>query len=162
MGQFQNGSGKLAPLQMPEVQLGGLPLSDVANGALSPLAMPPRLIGVVRHGWWQELHGRPTDLSTELVRRGCAGDLHIAWSRDSVLEHRSAVSRRIPLGPAPNVELRVETFNLLNHFNWANPGPPLGGGGNANTANFDAGNFGQITTQAGTPRIFQFGIKYMF
>jgi len=36
------------------------------------------------------------------------------------------------------------------------------GGGNANTANFDAGNFGQIITQAGTPRILQFGIKYGF
>ncbi|PYR74698.1 MAG: hypothetical protein DMF87_21990 [Acidobacteria bacterium] len=73
-----------------------------------------------------------------------------------------ALSRRVPLGPARNVELRLETFNLLNHFNWGNPGPPLGGGGNANTVNFDAGNFGQITTQAGTPRIFQFGIKYVF
>jgi hypothetical protein len=73
-----------------------------------------------------------------------------------------ALSRRIPIGAARNMELRVETFNLLNHFNWGNPGPPLGGGGNANTVNFDAGNFGQVTTQAGTPRIFQFGIKYVF
>jgi hypothetical protein len=73
-----------------------------------------------------------------------------------------ALARRIPLGATQNVELRVETFNLLNHFNWGNPGPPIGGGGNANTVNFDAGNFGQILTQAGTPRIFQFGIKYAF
>ena len=56
----------------------------------------------------------------------------------------------------------METFNLLNHFNWGNPGPPIGGGGNANTVNLDAGNFGQILTQAGTPRIFQFGVKYAF
>jgi hypothetical protein len=73
-----------------------------------------------------------------------------------------ALSRRIPLGVAQNLELRVETFNLLNHFNWGNPGPPIGGGGNANTVNLDAGNFGQILTQAGTPRIFQFGVKYAF
>ena len=73
-----------------------------------------------------------------------------------------ALSRRIPLGVAQNLELRVETFNLLNHFNWGNPGPPIGGGGNTNTVNLDAGNFGQILTQAGTPRIFQFGIKYAF
>jgi hypothetical protein len=73
-----------------------------------------------------------------------------------------ALARRIPLGATQNVELRVETFNLLNHFNWGNPGPPIGGGGNANTVNFDAGNFGQILTQAGTPRVFQFGIKYAF
>jgi len=74
-----------------------------------------------------------------------------------------AVSRRIPLGAAQNVELRLETFNLLNHFNWGNPGPLLGTNGlNAYAVNFDAGNFGQITTQAGTPRILQFGIKYGF
>ena len=73
-----------------------------------------------------------------------------------------ALTRRIPLGATNNLELRLETFNLLNHFNWGNPGPPLGGGGNANTVNFDAGNFGQIITQAGTPRILQFGIKYAF
>jgi hypothetical protein len=80
----------------------------------------------------------------------------VYWSIDF------ALSRRIPLGATQNVELRVETFNLLNHFNWGNPGPPLGGGGNVNTVNRDAGNFGQITTQAGTPRIFQFGVKYAF
>jgi len=73
-----------------------------------------------------------------------------------------ALSKLVPIGATQNVELRLETFNLLNHFNWGNPGPPLGGGGNANTVNLDAGNFGQITTQAGTPRVFQFGIKYVF
>jgi hypothetical protein len=52
----------------------------------------------------------------------------------------------------------VETFNLLNHFNWGNPSTTATG----TTANFDAGNFGQILTQAGTPRILQFGIKYDF
>ena len=50
-----------------------------------------------------------------------------------------------------NVELRVETFNLLNHFNWGNP-----------VVNLDAANFGQILTQTGSPRILQFGIKYAF
>ena len=28
--------------------------------------------------------------------------------------------------------------------------------------NFNAGSFGRITTQAGTPRIIQFGIKFDF
>jgi len=28
--------------------------------------------------------------------------------------------------------------------------------------NFNAGTFGRITTQAGAPRILQFGIKYDF
>jgi hypothetical protein len=73
-----------------------------------------------------------------------------------------ALSRRIPLGVTQNLELRVETFNLLNHFNWGNPGPLLGAGLNAYAVNVDAGNFGQITSQMGTPRIFQFGVKYAF
>ena len=45
----------------------------------------------------------------------------------------------------------LETFNLLNHFNWGDP-----------QVNFNAGTFGRITTQAGAPRIMQFGIKYDF
>ena len=49
------------------------------------------------------------------------------------------------------LELRLESFNLLNHFNWGDP-----------LANFNAGTFGRITTQAGEPRVMQFGIKYDF
>jgi hypothetical protein len=60
------------------------------------------------------------------------------------------ISRQIPLG-SQRVELRLETFNLLNHFNWGNP-----------ATNFNSGQFGRITTQAGSPRIMQFGVKYSF
>ena len=59
--------------------------------------------------------------------------------------------RKISFGAAREVELRLETFNLLNHFNWGNP-----------TLNFDAADFGRIRTQSGTPRILQFGVKYGF
>ena len=62
-----------------------------------------------------------------------------------------AVSRLIALGATRRVELRLESFNLLNHFNWGDP-----------LTNFNAGTFGRITTQAGAPRIMQFGIKYDF
>ena len=62
-----------------------------------------------------------------------------------------SLAKEIPLGGTKNIEVRLETFNLLNHFNWGNP-----------VVNFDAANFGQILTQAGTPRILQFGIKYAF
>jgi TonB dependent receptor len=61
-----------------------------------------------------------------------------------------AISRLIPLG-TQGVELRFESFNVLNHFNW---GPPA--------TNFNAGTFGRITTQAGAPRVMQFGAKYQF
>ena len=49
------------------------------------------------------------------------------------------------------LELRLEVFNLLNNFNWGDP-----------ATNLDAGTFGRITTQAGDPRIMQFGVKYGF
>ena len=62
------------------------------------------------------------------------------------------ISRLILLG-ARRIELRVESFNVLNHFNWGDP-----------VANFNSGQFGRITTLAtgSAPRILQFGIKYDF
>ena len=62
-----------------------------------------------------------------------------------------AVSKLIAVGTAQQLELRLESFNLLNHFNWGDP-----------VVNFNAGTIGRITTQAGSPRIMQFGIKYDF
>jgi hypothetical protein len=61
-----------------------------------------------------------------------------------------AVSKFVNMGTR-RMELRLESFNLLNHFNWGNP-----------QANFNSSTFGKITTQAGDPRIMQFGIKYDF
>jgi hypothetical protein len=68
------------------------------------------------------------------------------------------ISRLIPMGTR-RLELRLESFNVLNHFNWGNP-----------QLNFNSGQFGRITSLAGTPpnnvfgtpRIMQFGIKYDF
>jgi hypothetical protein len=62
-----------------------------------------------------------------------------------------ALSRLISVGAAQRLELRLEAFNLFNQFNWGTP-----------VTNFNAGTFGRITTQAGAPRIMQFGIKYDF
>jgi hypothetical protein len=61
------------------------------------------------------------------------------------------LSRTVGFSGSQNVELRLETFNLLNNFNWGSP-----------VVNFASGTFGRILTQAGTPRILQFGIKYGF
>jgi hypothetical protein len=61
-----------------------------------------------------------------------------------------AISKLVPLG-TQRIELRIETFNLFNTFNWGNP-----------VTNFNSGQFGRITTQAGAPRIMQFGLKYDF
>ena len=76
------------------------------------------------------------------------------WNVDLV------ISRQIGLLAAQSLELRLETFNLLNTFNWGVPGTELTAGGWQ--ANFNAGTFGRITTQAGLPRIIQLGFKYTF
>jgi hypothetical protein len=62
-----------------------------------------------------------------------------------------ALTKLLSFGAAQTLELRIEAFNLLNHFNWGNPG-----------TNFNAGTFGRITSIAGDPRIMQFGVKYGF
>jgi len=61
-----------------------------------------------------------------------------------------ALSKLVPFG-TQRLELRVESFNLFNNFNWGSPG-----------TNFNQATFGRITTQAGAPRILQFGVKYDF
>ena len=70
-----------------------------------------------------------------------------------------ALSRVIPFGASRNVELRLETFNLLNTFNWS---PPTLINADRTHTNFNSGAFGRITNMAGEPRIMQFGIKYGF
>ena len=62
-----------------------------------------------------------------------------------------AISKLISIVGTQRLELRFETFNLFNTFNWGDP-----------AINFNAATFGRITTQAGAPRILQFGVKYDF
>jgi len=46
-------------------------------------------------------------------------------------------------------DLRLEAFNLFNRVVW---GPPV--------TNFSSNTFGQISTQANTPRQMQIGLKF--
>jgi len=62
-----------------------------------------------------------------------------------------AISRLVDVGGQQGLELRVEIFNLFNHFNWGDP-----------ETSFDSGNFGRIISNAGAPRIMQLGVKYGF
>jgi hypothetical protein len=58
-------------------------------------------------------------------------------------------------------ELRIETFNIFNHVNWANP-----------NANLSSASFGQLTNTRngssapglgfGEPRNVQLGLKFIF
>jgi hypothetical protein len=71
-----------------------------------------------------------------------------------------AVSRQVSVGGMQALELRLETFNLFNTFNWGDPGTDQAAGGTI--ANINSGQFGRIITQAGLPRIIQLGFKYTF
>ena len=71
-----------------------------------------------------------------------------------------AISRMLDVVGMQRLELRLEAFNLLNTFNWGQPGTELTAGGWI--ANLNSGQFGRITTQAGSPRIIQLGVKYSF
>jgi hypothetical protein len=77
------------------------------------------------------------------VRNSIAGPAR--WTVDL------ALSRLVAVTGQQTLELRLEAFNLLNHFNWGNP-----------NTNFNSGGFGRITAMAGDPRILQFGVKYGF
>jgi hypothetical protein len=62
-----------------------------------------------------------------------------------------SLAKQISFNASQEVELRVEAFNLLNNFNWGNPG-----------TNLNVGTFGRITSNTGDMRIMQFGVKYGF
>ena len=61
-----------------------------------------------------------------------------------------AVSRRVPVGSTGALELRVETFNLLNRPPFGNPNAVMG-----------TASFGTITT-AGDPRVVQLAVRMHF
>ena len=61
-----------------------------------------------------------------------------------------AVIKHVPLGGTARLQLRAETFNLLNHANFDLPDAFLG-----------SPTFGQVLS-AQSPRRFQFGVKALF
>jgi hypothetical protein len=61
-----------------------------------------------------------------------------------------SLSRTFRIAGAQSVELRAETFNAMNWFQWQQP-----------SLNLNSSTFGEITS-AGDPRIMQFAVKYGF
>ena len=153
------------------------------NKALGLLASNWRVTGIVsvRSGAWLNITtGADNALNGQLQQRPnqVSDDVHGAKTLNSYLnraafappapgtfgnlEYRAVegpgywsidtgFSRLIGLGGTRNIELRVESFNLTNHFNWGNP-----------ATNLSQSQFGRITTNGGTQRIMQFGVKYGF
>jgi hypothetical protein len=72
-----------------------------------------------------------------------------------------SIFKRTPVTEKVMSELRVETFNVFNHVNWANP-----------NTNLSSGSFGQLTNTRngssapglgfGEPRNVQLGLKFIF
>lgn len=79
-----------------------------------------------------------------------------------------SVIKRFPIGESRNIEIRAESFNLLNHANFANPISNLSAVAatsiNPNTGQITgaAGDFGRITSASNNPRLIQFALKLTF
>jgi hypothetical protein len=75
------------------------------------------------------------------------------------------ISRIFPIHESLNLTLRLEAFNVLNHPNFNLPtGNTTGTPGNTtgNNAVLSSTTFGQVTTTANQPRIFQASAKFNF
>jgi hypothetical protein len=75
------------------------------------------------------------------------------------------ISRMFPIHESLTATLRLEAFNVLNHPNFNIPtGSTAGtlGGTTGGNAVRSSGTFGQVTSTANQPRIFQGSVKFNF
>jgi len=76
-----------------------------------------------------------------------------------------ALFKNVPLGGTKRLQLRLETFNFLNHPNLDNPATAGTGGGNGNILNPTSPDFGRVLGKGGTVpsnRNIQLGVKFSF
>ena len=138
-----------ADLVMISGSLNTFPFSFVAQKEIRrPEDLTGKKVGIVGFGGANELAVLLALKEWNLPRNAVTGPNF--WNVDL------AVSKLVAVTGTQRLELRLESFNLLNHFNW---GDPI-----ATNLNFNAGTFGRITTLpvGASMRVMQFGIKYDF
>ena len=72
------------------------------------------------------------------------GDVRRPWN----LTENLSVAKTVSVSSRLRLDVRAEVFNLFNRVVWGAP-----------EQNFNSANFGQITSQANSPRQMQFGVK---
>jgi hypothetical protein len=162
----------------------GLQTPGFANRALSVVASGWRVSGILnaRSGSWLTVTTGQVPFNGQVSSRArvdqVSDDVYGAKTLDSYLNRAAfrqpapgilgnhvlnsiegpgfwqvdlALSRVLRFAGVQSLEFRAEAFNLFNGFNWGSP-----------TTNLNSGLFGRIRSQAGSPRIMQFGLKYGF
>jgi hypothetical protein len=130
--------------------------SDVAlNGFTdnAPTQRPNVVPGVDPYGDTSGLTGYYNIAAFSQPAVGTLGDAPFNMLRGpGFWQWDQAFSRSFPVGARQRLEVRAEGINIANHFNHGNPGATLS----------NAATFGRITSAVGSPRIWQFALKYSF
>jgi hypothetical protein len=143
-----------------QVRSGG-PVNVVAGGdpALNgftdnaPTQRPNVVAGVDPYGDRSALTGYYNIAAFSAPAPGTLGDAPFNMLRGpGFWQWDQSFVRGFTLGEGRRLELRAEAINLTNHFNKGNPQATLN----------NPATFGRILSVAGTPRIWQFAVKYLF
>ncbi len=94
------------------------------------------------------------------VAQGTFGDLgRNAFSGPMYFQDDIQISRLFPIKERLNIQVRLESFNFLNHPSFDNPGASSLGN---STAALSSKTFGQISSTSNAARIFQGSLKVIF
>ena len=139
----------------------GAPINVIAGGDPglngftdnAPTQRPNVVAGVDPYGDRNSLVGFFNSAAFSRPANGTLGDAPYNMLRGpGFWQWDQSFVRGFEFATGHRIELRADAINLTNHFNRGNPAAVL-----SNPA-----TFGRITTSGGTPRIWQFAIKYGF
>ena len=142
---------------LSQTYISGLPIGVTSNAVLNIFNGTNRP-NVTGQDWRAPIAGDEFDPRVDLFLNRAAfvqpigalgdaprvnGDVRRPWN----LNENISIAKTFDLTPI-KVDFRIEAFNLLNRVVWGAP-----------VTNFSNNTFGQITSQANTPRQVQLGIK---